>query len=101
MKIHEYDEETHSLVVSFASDDNELDVGEYRKYSFNISNFNPDDLQETIYAIAIQGVEIANRQKSEEDSKKNNDSVTNAKLEVNKVYDFDIKDLIVEGAVIV
>ena len=39
-KIHEYDEETHSLVVSFASDDNELDVGEYRKYSFNISNFN-------------------------------------------------------------
>lgn len=100
VKIHEYDEETHSLIVSFASDDNELGVDEYRKYAFSISNYNPDDLQETIYAIAVQGLSIVNKQKMEEEAKKNNDNVEKAKLEVNKVYDFDVKDLIVEGAVI-
>jgi hypothetical protein len=100
MKIHEYDEETHSLVVSFASDENDLDVGEYRKYTYNIGNFNPDDLRETIYAIAIQGVEIAANQKIEEDSKKNFNSIENAKLEVDKVYEFDLSELIPEGAVL-
>lgn len=100
MKIHEYDEETHSLVVSFASDVNDLDVDDYRKYAYNIGNFNPDDINETIYLIAMQGVDIAGRQKIEEDSKKNVDSIEKAKLEVGKVYNFDINDLVIEGAVV-
>jgi len=44
VKVHEYNEDTHSLIVSFATDASEMSVDETEKYSFEIANYNPNDM---------------------------------------------------------
>jgi hypothetical protein len=94
VKVHEYNEENHSLVVSFTTDASDMSVDESEKYSFDIHNYNPNDLSDALAQIAKQGAVIAHQKYLKEQSKKNEDVVTAAKSEIGKVYNFPIADLI-------
>jgi hypothetical protein len=100
LKIHDYDEETHSLIVSFGTDAGEQTVDEYQKFTFNIHNYNPDDIQDTLKQIAKQGAQIAHQQWLKEQSMKNDQVVSNAKAEIGKVYNFPIADLLPKDNII-
>mgnify|MGYP003353820229 CR=1 FL=1 len=100
LKIHEYDADNHCLIVSFGTDAGEKTVDEYEKYSFEIHNYNPDDIADTIKQIAQQGAQIAHRKYMQEQSKQNEDTVTAAQNEVGKVYNFQIADLLQKDVVI-
>ena len=94
VKVHEYNEETHSLIVSFVTDGDEMSVDESEKFNFDIHNYNPNDLQDTLSQIARQGAKIAHQRWLAEQSKKNEEIVAAAKAESGKVYNFPIANLI-------
>lgn len=94
VKVHEYNEETHSLVVSFATDGDEMSVDESEKFSYDIHNYNPNDLQDTLSQIAKQGAKIAHQRWLAEQSKKNEEVIAAAKAETGKVYNFPIAELV-------
>jgi hypothetical protein len=94
VKIHEYDEATHSLIVSFATDASDQSVDESDRFAFNIVNYNPNDLSDTISRIAKEGAKIAHARWLREQSLKNQSVVDAAKAEVGKVYNYPITDLI-------
>jgi hypothetical protein len=100
VKVHDYNEETHSLIVSFTTDASEMSVDESERYSFEISNYNPDDMLDTIKQISLQGANIAHAKYLREQSKKNEDVVNAAKDHVGKVFNFPITDLLPKDAVI-
>jgi len=100
VKIHEYNEENHSLIVSFGTDAGEKTVDEYERYSFDIHNYNPNDIADTLKQIAQQGARIAHAKYMQEQSKNNTDVVDAAKAEVGKVYNFQIADLLPKDIVI-
>jgi len=94
VKVHEYNEDTHSLLVSFVTDGDEMSVDESEKFNFDIHNYNPNDLQDTLSQIARQGAKIAHQRWLAEQSKKNAEVVAAAKAESGKVYNFPIADLV-------
>jgi hypothetical protein len=94
LKIHEYDEKTHSLIVSFTTDASDQNVDESDRFSFNIHNYNPHDLSDTLSQIAKQGASIAHQRYLKEQALKNQTVVDAAKAEIGKVYNFPITDLI-------
>jgi hypothetical protein len=94
VKVHEYNEQTHSLIVSFATDASDMSVDETEKFNFDIHNYNPNDLEDTLKQITQQGARIAHARYLQEQSKKNEAVVTAAKAEIGKVYNFPIGDLI-------
>jgi len=94
VKIHEYDEETHSLVVSFSTDATDLSVDETEKFAFSIHNFNPNDLTETLKKITREGAKIAQQRYLKEQALKKKEVVQAAKLEVGKVYNYPINELL-------
>ena len=94
VKVHEYNEETHSLIVSFVTDGDEMSVDESEKFNFDIHNYNPNDLQDTLSQIARQGAKIAHQRWLAEQSKKNENVIAAAKAESGKVYNFPIADLV-------
>ena len=100
VKVHEYNEETHSLVVSFATDGDEMSVDESEKFNFDIHNYDPNDLQNTLAQIAKQGANIAHQRWLAEQSKKNEEIITAAKAQSGKVYNFPINELLPKGIVI-
>jgi hypothetical protein len=100
VKVHEYNEETHSLVVSFATDASELSVDESERYSFDIVNYNPDDMSDTLKQICVQGASIAHAKWLREQSKQNETVVNDAKDHVGKVLNFQIADLLPQDIVI-
>jgi hypothetical protein len=100
VKIHEYNEETHSLIVSFATDASDMSVDESERYNFEISNYNPDDMSDTLKQISLQGANIAHAKYLREQSKKNDAVVSAAKDHVGKVYNFPIADLLPKDTII-
>ena len=94
VKVHEYNEENHSIVVSFTTDASDQTVDESEKFSFDIHNFNPDDMADTLQQIARQGARIAHQRWLREQSLKKQHVVDAAKAEIGKVYNFPISDLI-------
>jgi hypothetical protein len=100
VKVHDYNEETHSLLVSFSTDASELSVDETEKYSFDINNYNPSDIADTLQQIARQGAVVANQRYLAEQSKKNNEIISAARSEKGKVYNFPINDLLPQGEII-
>ena len=94
VKVHEYNEENHSLIVSFTTDASEMSVDETERFAFDIHNYNPNDLNETLSLIARQGAIIAHQKYIKEQSKKNESIVAAAKAEIGKVYNFPIADLV-------
>jgi hypothetical protein len=100
VKVHEYDEDTHSLIVSFATDASEMSVDESERYSFEIANYNPSDMEDTLIQITKQGAQIAHQKWLAEQSKNNADIVSAAKDQVGKVYNYQIADLLPKDIVI-
>jgi hypothetical protein len=100
VKIHEYNEDTHSLIVSFATDASEMSVDESEKYNFEIANYNPNDMQDTLTQISKHGAQIAHQKWLKEQSKNNTDVVNDAKDQVGKVYNYQIADLLPKDIVI-
>jgi hypothetical protein len=100
VKVHEYNEENHSLIVSFSTDATDMSVDETERYSFEIANYNTDDMTETLKQISLQGANIAHQKYLREQSKKNDDIVTAAKAEIGKVYNFPIADLLPKGIIV-
>jgi len=94
VKIHNYDEETHSLIVSFSTDATELSVDETEKFAFSIHNFNPNDLTDTLEKITREGAKIAHQRWLREQALKKQEVVEAAKAEIGKVYNYPISDLI-------
>jgi len=94
VKVHEYNEENHSLIVSFTTDASEMSVDETERFSFDIHNYNPNDFNDTLSQIARQGARIAHQRWLQEQSKNNVEVVAAAKAEIGKVYNFPIADLI-------
>ena len=94
VKVHEYNEETHSLIVSFATDGDEMSVDESERFNYDIHKFNPNDLQDTLSQIARQGAKLAHQRWLAEQSKKNEEVIAAAKAESGKVYNFPIADLV-------
>lgn len=71
MKIHQYDEESKTLIVSFASDTTQhQDPDVYRAYAFDVVRMWPDieptNLEEIKKRIAVAGVYHAEQQEKEE-----------------------------------
>jgi hypothetical protein len=100
VKVHEYNEETHSLVVSFATDASDMSVDESEQYSFDIHNYNPDDMADTLKQISLHGARIAHAKYIQEQSKKNEAVVNAAKDQVGKVYNFPISELLPKDSII-
>lgn len=94
VKVHEYDEETHSLIVSFCTEDSNMSVDEYRKYSYNIQNYDLNNMQETLRQIAIHGLEIAKAQKLQEEVRTNDDYVSKAKSIVGLTMNYNVDTLV-------
>lgn len=59
VKVHEYDQGSNSLIVSFSSDVSKNDVDSYQKLAFQPANFDTLDPQEILKLIAKTGVRIA------------------------------------------
>jgi len=100
VKVHEYNEDTHSLIVSFATDASEMSVDETEKFSFEIANYNPNDMEDTLLQITKQGAQIAHKKWLAEQSKSNDVVVSAAKDQVGKVYNYQIADLLPKDIVI-
>ena len=100
VKVHEYNEETHSLIVSFATEASDMSVDESEQYSFDIHNYNPDDMADTLKQISLQGARIAHAKYIQEQSKKNEAVVNAAKDQVGKVYNFPIYELLTTDTLI-
>ena len=100
VKVHEYNEDTHSLIVSFATDASEMSVDETEKFSFEIANYNPNDMEDTLLQITKQGAQIAHKKWLSEQSKSNDTVVSAAKDQVGKVYNYQIADLLPKDIVI-
>ena len=100
VKVHEYNEDTHSLIVSFATDASEMSVDETEKFSFEIANYNPNDMEDTLLQITKQGAQIAHKKWLAEQSKSNDTVVSAAKDQVGKVYNYQIADLLPKDIVI-
>lgn len=94
VKIHEYNEENHSLIVSFTTDQSDLTVDETEKFNFDIHNYNPQDIDDTIKKIAESGARIALAKWNQQQSKNNTELVDSAKESVGKVFNFQISELI-------
>jgi hypothetical protein len=94
VKVHEYNEENHSIIVSFTTDASDQSVDESERFSFDIHNYNPEDMADTLQQIARQGARIAHQRWLREQALKKQEVVDAARAEVGKVYNFPIADLI-------
>ena len=93
MKIHEYDEQTHSLIVSFCSDDSVEDIDNCKKIAFNINNYNPDDLQDAIQKIAKHGIEMIKKEQLLQQSQSNLTIKEQAMTHVGKTFEFNTDEI--------
>jgi hypothetical protein len=94
LKVHEYDAESHTISVSFVTDDLGQSVNDAPRYVYAVQNYNPDDMDDTIKQIAMQGAFVAFEQLKRIRSMNNETHVNNAQSVVGRVYNFDIADLI-------
>lgn len=98
MKIHSYDENSHSLIVSFASDTTKSqDPNSYRAYAFQPMKMWPDvnDPQEVAKRIACAGMGHAKMQEIEENFVADTSKVDEYKNLVGSELSFSVSDLTV------
>ncbi len=96
LKIKGYDEITHSLLVSFASDENLKPIDEYAALAYQPSTMFPDvnDPQEALKKIAVSGIHIANNQKIQENLVNNPATIQAYKDMVGQTFEYNVADII-------
>ena len=97
MKIHAFEEQSYSLLVSFASDTTKYqDPDKYPAYAFQPMNMWPDvtDPAEIKKRIAVSGVHHAEQQEREENFIADLVKMAEYKAMVNTTDSFQIGDLI-------
>jgi hypothetical protein len=98
MKIHEYDESSHSLIVSFASDaTNSQNPDDYPHYAYQPLHMWPDifDPAEIKKRIAVAGMYHAEQQEREEKFVADPEKVQQYKNMVNTQASFVVAELTV------
>ena len=96
MKIHQFDEESHSLVVSFASDTTKYqDPDRYRAYAFQPMHMWPgiDDLEEIKKRIAISGISLTEQQERDEKFFSDTEKIQKYKDMVGELNSYPIESL--------
>lgn len=97
MKVHSYEEQSYSLIVSFASDETKSqNPDEYTSYAFQPMNMWPDvtDPQEILKRIAVAGVYHAEQQARNEAFILNTSRIDSLKNLVNQEAQFAASDLL-------
>lgn len=96
MKIVNYDEDSHSLIVSFASDETaSTDPASYTAYAYQPMNMWPDitDPNELIKRIGQAGIHIAEQQKTQEQFISNESLINSLKSFVGQELSYSVADL--------
>jgi hypothetical protein len=96
IKINGYDEESNSLLVSFASDETQSqDPTSYQSYAYQPMTMWPDisDLNEIKKRIAQAGIYLADQQRIKEQFKADPAKIEAYKAMVGQVVEFNISDL--------
>lgn len=96
IKINGYDEESDSLLVSFASDETQSqDPTSYQSYAYQPMTMWPDisDLNEIKKRIAQAGIYLADQQRIKEEFKADPAKIEAYKAMVGQVVEFNISDL--------
>jgi hypothetical protein len=94
-KIHvnfiDYDLENHSLKVTFQADTSDQ---EYGPILFDIHQYAPDDMEETIRIIAQYGMEIIRDEETKRASRNNVEMADKARNLIGKTAIFDVQQLL-------
>jgi len=93
MKINGYDEETNSLLVSFASDETQSqNPNDYQSYAYQPMTMWPDinDINEIKKRLAQAGIYLAEQQKIKEQFKADPAKVEAYKAMVGEILEFNI-----------
>lgn len=96
LKINGYDEETNSLLVSFASDETKSqNPSDYQSYAYQPMTMWPDinDINEIKKRLAQAGIYLAEQQKIKEQFKADPAKVEAYKAMVGEVLEFNISDI--------
>ena len=96
LKINGYDEESHSLLVSFASDETQSqDPATYQSYAYQPMTMWPDvnDVNEIKKRLAQAGIYLADQQRIKEQFKADPAKVEAYKAMVGEVLEFNISDI--------
>ena len=96
MKIVGYEEESHSLIVSFASDETASpDPASYPSYAYQPMNMWPDitDANELIRRIGQSGMHMADQQRIKEQFVGNETLINNLKSFVGQELSYSVTDL--------
>jgi hypothetical protein len=96
MKVVSYDEDSHSLIVSFASDETaSQDPSTYTAYAYQPMNMWPDisDPNELIKRIGHAGIHIAEQQKIQEQFVLNETLINGLKSFVGQEISYSLADL--------
>lgn len=96
LKINEYDEESDSLLVSFASDETQSqDPATYQSYAYQPMTMWPDvtDVNEIKKRLAQAGIYLAEQQKIKEQFKADQTKIDAYKAMVGEVLEFNISDI--------
>jgi hypothetical protein len=96
MKIHEYEEESKSLIVSFASDTTRYqDPDMYTRYAFQPLRMWPDvdDPEEIKKRIAVSGMYHAEQQEREEKFIDNQENIEKYRNMIGQVSSYSVENL--------
>lgn len=99
-KIHEYDENTNSIIVSFSSDETATNnPDDYTPFAFQPIQMYPDitDMEELKKKIAEQGMSLAEQAKREEDANNNTTMINNWKALVGQTFEYNTSDVLNTG----
>jgi hypothetical protein len=95
-KIHKYDEESNSVIISFSSDETATNnPDDYEGYAFQPIEMYPDitDMETLKKKIAEQGISLANMSKAKEDAKANTTMQNNWKALVGQTFEYNTSDV--------
>lgn len=95
LKIHEYDIESNSLIVSFAGENSKVSVDQYPPMAFQPTMFTEiDDVEKIIEHIARTGVFHLEQQEKEDQFRENTELIEKYKTLSGKEFEFDIDELL-------
>ena len=96
MKINGYDEETNSLLVSFASDETQSqNPNDYPSYAYQPMTMYPDvtDINEIKKRLAQAGIYLAEQQRIKEQFEADPAKVESYKAMIGQVVEYNISDI--------
>lgn len=96
MKVTGYDDATHSMLVSFASDEtNSQDPSDYTIHAFQTTNICPNEtnIENIKRSIAQSGISIVKSHAAKESLIANTDHVSDLKLLIGQTFSYNISDI--------